>query len=74
MVEKPKDIKVILAEAMEKSTAAERSAYLDGICRGDADLRAVMGWLEALEGESKERSDFGKLVRKTRNLFRLNRP
>ncbi|MHC4432369.1 MAG: protein kinase domain-containing protein [Planctomycetota bacterium] len=39
MVEKPEDIKVILAEAMEKSTAAERSAYLDSACRGDADLR-----------------------------------
>jgi len=49
MVEKPKDIKVILAEAMEKPTAEERSAYLDKVCRDAGDLRREVESLLRLE-------------------------
>src|SRR5262245_52930816 len=33
------DVRVIFLAAVEKPTAAERAAFLDGACRGDADLR-----------------------------------
>src|SRR5512139_2868578 len=33
-------VKQVLAEALGRPTAAERSAYLDEVCRGDAVLRA----------------------------------
>ncbi|MBL7187654.1 MAG: hypothetical protein ISS70_15135 [Phycisphaerae bacterium] len=49
MAEKPKDIKVILAEAMEKPTAKERSAYLDKVCRDAGDLRREVESLLQLE-------------------------
>ena len=39
MVEKARDIKVILTEAMEKLTAEERSAYLQEACGDDLQLR-----------------------------------
>ncbi|MHC4394163.1 MAG: protein kinase domain-containing protein [Planctomycetota bacterium] len=34
------DIEAIFNTARGKRTAAERTAYLDGVCRGDAELRA----------------------------------
>ena len=49
MVEKPKDIKVILAEAMDKPTAKERSAYLDKVCRNASGLRQEVESLLRLE-------------------------
>ena len=49
MVEEPKDIKVILAEAMEKPTAEERSAYLDTVCQNAGDLRQEVESLLRLE-------------------------
>ena len=51
MGEKPKDIKTILAEAMEKPTAEERSAYLDGVCGGDSRLRQEVESLLQLENK-----------------------
>ncbi|MHC4109499.1 MAG: tetratricopeptide repeat protein [Planctomycetota bacterium] len=49
MGEKPKDIKTILAEAMEKSTTEERSAYLDDVCGGDSRLRQEVESLLQIE-------------------------
>ncbi|MEA3224441.1 MAG: serine/threonine-protein kinase, partial [Planctomycetota bacterium] len=49
MAEKPRDIKVILAEAIEKPTAKERSAYLDRACRDAEDLRREVESLLRLE-------------------------
>src|SRR3954466_13016897 len=40
----------IFLEAVERPTPAERAAYLDGACEGDADLRAqVEGLLRSHE-------------------------
>lgn len=39
MVEKPKDVKLILTEAMQKSTTEELTAYLEEVCGDDAGLR-----------------------------------
>ncbi len=35
----PKRVEAIFAAALEKSSPAERAAYLDEVCAGDADLR-----------------------------------
>ncbi|MFC1766225.1 protein kinase [Planctomycetota bacterium] len=51
MVEKPRDIKVILAEAMEKPTAEERSAYLQDVCRDDLCLREEVESLLMMENK-----------------------
>lgn len=51
MDKKPKDIKTIIAEAMEKSSAEERVAYLDRACRGDAGLMREVESLLELEGK-----------------------
>jgi len=40
MNEKPKDIKTIFAEALEKETPKEQAAYLDKACGHDAALRS----------------------------------
>jgi serine/threonine protein kinase/Tfp pilus assembly protein PilF len=40
MNEKPKNIKTIFAEALEKETPKEQAAYLDKACGNDADLRS----------------------------------
>jgi serine/threonine protein kinase/Tol biopolymer transport system component/tetratricopeptide (TPR) repeat protein len=40
MVERPKDIKLIVAEVLERETAEERAAYLTTACGDDAALRA----------------------------------
>jgi len=47
--QKPKDIKLILAEAMERKTAHERAAYLDDVCAGDTALREEVDSLLAQE-------------------------
>ncbi len=36
----PKDIESLFHEALKRPSPAERSAYLDGACAGDAELRA----------------------------------
>jgi serine/threonine protein kinase/tetratricopeptide (TPR) repeat protein len=40
MVAKPIEVEATFNAALEKGTAAERSAYLDEVCRRDRDLRA----------------------------------
>jgi len=49
MVEEPKDIKLILTEAMQKSTTEERTAYLEEVCGDDAGLRNEVESLLQLE-------------------------
>ena len=49
MEQKPKDIKLILAEAMEKKTAGERAAYLDHVCAEDPALLEEVNSLLAEE-------------------------
>ncbi|MCP4708153.1 MAG: serine/threonine protein kinase [Planctomycetes bacterium] len=45
------DIKVIFSEALERETGGARAAYLDDMCRDDADLRAeVESLLNVHEG------------------------
>jgi serine/threonine protein kinase len=39
MNKRPKDIKSVFSEALEKKTAEERAAYLDKVCGNDASLR-----------------------------------
>jgi len=55
MDKKPKDIKLIFSEALEKKTAKERSAYLDKGCGNDTDLRSKV---EALLKAHEEAGDF----------------
>nr|MBC8218108.1 protein kinase [Planctomycetota bacterium] len=40
MNDEPKNVKLIFAEALEKSTTAERATYLNEACSEDSDLRA----------------------------------
>ncbi|MHC4743512.1 MAG: protein kinase domain-containing protein, partial [Planctomycetota bacterium] len=40
MNDKPKEIKTIFAEALERQTVEERAAYLDKACADDPDLRS----------------------------------
>jgi serine/threonine protein kinase/dienelactone hydrolase len=51
MVEKPKDVKLILTEVMQKSTTEERTAYLEEVCGDDAGLRNEVESLLQLEGK-----------------------
>lgn len=39
MSERPKDIKLIVSEVLEKGTAEERAAYLEAACGDDASLK-----------------------------------
>jgi serine/threonine protein kinase len=55
MGERPKDIKAIFSEALEKKTAEERAAYLDGVCGDDAALRSEF---ESLLRVHDEAGDF----------------
>ncbi|MHC4174613.1 MAG: protein kinase domain-containing protein [Planctomycetota bacterium] len=55
--EEPKDIKAIFAEAIEKQTPKERTAYLDEVCMNDAALRSK---IEALLRAHDEAGDFLK--------------
>jgi WD40 repeat protein/serine/threonine protein kinase len=54
-VDGPTDIKTIFAEALEKTTPAERAAYLDGACQGDEKLRAEV---EVLLQAHEQADDF----------------
>ena len=54
MVQPPKDIKLIFAEALEKQTSGERAAYLDASCGNDAEL---LGKVEALLAAYEEADD-----------------
>lgn len=50
MAEASSDIKALFANALEKTTAQEREAYLDAACRDDATLRSkVEALLEAYQ-------------------------
>ena len=49
MVKKPTDIKLILAEASEKSNIEERSAYLARVCGDDVSLRQEIESLLQME-------------------------
>ncbi|MBN2131515.1 MAG: protein kinase, partial [Sedimentisphaerales bacterium] len=51
MGEGPKDIKEILADAASKTTAQERSAYLDAACGPDTALRSEVESLLRMEQE-----------------------
>jgi len=51
MVKKPADIKLILAEASEKSNIEERSAYLARVCGDDVSLRQEIESLLQMEGK-----------------------
>lgn len=55
MGKRPKDIKAIFSEALEKKTAEERSAYLDSVCGDDAALRSEF---ESLLRAHDEADDF----------------
>ena len=54
MGEKPKDIKSIFLEALEKRTAEERAAYLDHVCGNDTSLRAEFESLLKAHDEAEE--------------------
>jgi WD40 repeat protein len=47
--ERPKDIKLIVAEVLEKETAEERAAYLEAACGDDVSLRKEVESLLQLE-------------------------
>jgi len=47
--ERPKDIKEILADAASKTSAQERSAYLDAVCSPDTALRSEVESLLRME-------------------------
>ena len=50
MTQRPKDIKLIFAEALEKQTSEERAEYLDITCGNDIELlRKVEALLTAYE-------------------------
>jgi serine/threonine protein kinase len=55
MSKETKNIKTIFSEALEKQTAKERAAYLDGACGDDAGLRAKV---EKLLKAHNEAGDF----------------
>ena len=56
MIQKPKDIKAIFSEALEKHTPQERSAYLCEVCGNDTDLR------EKIENLLKAHSEAGNFL------------
>jgi len=47
-----RDIEAIVQAALERATQAERAAYLDGVCGGDADLRLKVDALLAAREEA----------------------
>jgi hypothetical protein len=55
MGERRKDIKAVFSEALERKTAEERAAYLDGVCGDDAALRSEF---ESLLRVHDEAGDF----------------
>jgi len=56
MIQKPKDIKAIFSEALEKHTPLERSTYLCEVCGNDTDLR------EKIENLLKAHSEAGNFL------------
>ncbi|TKJ34460.1 MAG: hypothetical protein CEE38_18110 [Planctomycetes bacterium B3_Pla] len=52
MNDESKNVKLVFAEALEKATAAERGAYLDGACGEDADLRMEVEELLKAHGQA----------------------
>lgn len=48
MNDEPKNVKLIFAEALEKSTTTERVTYLNEACSKDADLQAEVEGLPRL--------------------------
>ena len=55
MNEKPKNVKLIFAEALEKKTARQRRTYLDEACGENADIRAE---IEQLLESHEQAGDF----------------
>jgi RNA polymerase sigma factor (TIGR02999 family) len=52
MMETEPDVKAIFGEALDRPTAAERAAYLDEACRGDAALRGRVEDLPLAHGDA----------------------
>jgi len=57
MTEASADIMCIFADALEKETPAEREAYLNMACRGDAALRQKVEALLKAYGEAHDVPD-----------------
>jgi hypothetical protein len=61
MTQPAPDLKALFSEALEKAPGPERSAYLDGACRGDARLRteidAILDLYQRASGSLEAETD-----------------